>query len=399
MIHGTTTATQRVRSYPISATVWKGEKRNPESSRPGADLKQFLRIETDSPLMRRLLTERCGAVPLGDSLKVEQLRVYLASRDREKAFETSLKQWGRGRSLKRECNRLRQFRILETVKDSFGGDCRVQFDPQDRARELPEAERESYLAQFACPVAEMPLSVACPHGCTAGGTLYFHLVEGVESPAISDTFTFRLTTSSKEDIANLSAALERAEAELGSIQTFEFEMQSPPLHFHQRIPWILYRARDSQNKPTGKYDKAKRQFIRDGGSRSGEHWELRLEVDPAFTAWLKNLRRLEQALACGLQPNPRSLAAFLSGQSPQLSLAPAPPAQTEIIDAIATPVVDLAPQPWRDRIAQLQGQLREFRPLDESEEMPEPLTRAEAERLGKHLGAQLKALNRLETRP
>lgn len=315
----------------VYGTCWKGNKRHYHTNKsgkeyPGAgsDLKNLFRLEISNRAARELLITECGGRVLPDpnklvnpedsaknkgypSIAVETLHIHFLFNKTDEAFPTSLKSWGKNRTLNHLCDRRHKTMVTKEEFDPISQrKIRKQEYPLEIAKQMPPDQQESYLKDYRCPVAGKSLSFGCPNGCSASGTLYFHIAEFVKSPLVSPFFTIGLTTSSREDIAQLVAQLDRIEQEYGSIGCYDFSIPEIGFQYRQNIPYILWREKDLQSRPRG------------NDRMLAEHWELRIAVDPVFAQRVTFFNEVKNAFRHGIIPTKESLAQFLRGRVPKV---------------------------------------------------------------------------------
>lgn len=276
-----------------------------ESTRPGADLKEKIRVVTSHKRAIAILKDLWGnptpnndpftdnAKPQGEWLR-EELHLYLALEDPELTFETSMKAFD-GTGVQLMCDRQRIHKEATTIQ-TYKGTRRV----------LKDCSKPCVLADSD------PDDWDCPLGCKPAGILHFYLRECLDNDAMIHA---QFETKAFGDVPQIMKKLRAIKNELGSIS------QSPvPCYWtRHKIPLILSRVMRGRKrpvtevKPQNEWKGRSKEYRFTGKKGDAEFYDLDLQVDPVWMDWYRKQKLLEELRARGLNPSREVVVGLLSG--------------------------------------------------------------------------------------
>lgn len=309
--------------YP-DIKCYKGDRKtgSGDSTRPGKDLKEKIRVVTAHRRVTNILTDCYGSPvaigndpfeenskkPSGD-WHVDELNVYLALDDIDLTFETSMKAFDRSGTLLM-CDRRTILKEAQTIQ-TYKGQRRVM-----KTCNKPCALADSDENDWDCPL-----------GCKPAGILHFYIRECLDLDVMVHA---QFETKAFGDVPNIMKRLRAIKQELGSLT------QSPyPCYWtRHKIPLVISRVARKRSRPdvATKTENGKKRYEFTGKKADGEFYDLDIQVDPVWMDWYRKQRLLEELLQRGLNPTADVVAGLMTGDA------------TIDVKAIATSVSPALPQ-------------------------------------------------------
>ena len=338
--------------------VWKGDPITGwgSSTRPGADLKDKLRLEIGDKNLRDHLIrvyrrrgdfieektvtvieentseEIKGLAEIDQKIRgnqqqkdnspkkrkkrektflyVDRLNIYLAYEHWQKSFYTEMRRQ-QGRQIVWRCNRRQIFKESERYQDHFGG---IRF------RELP--------CNMPCQADPNNPNEDCRAGCKRYGDLFFYLWE------FDDFNSFplcRLRTKAYCDVSTIPRALKTIYETYGSVRTFSEDMGQ----FKMNIPFTLSRTEVPIDRPITQKQtiQGKTVWVRTGKKTEDSAWGLSLAIKPEWTEMVNARKEMKLVRSIGGTPSRRILTSAYSDAidveyRPVYSLPPSTPPDT-----------------------------------------------------------------------
>jgi hypothetical protein len=254
-----------VREVKTAIQVFKGDIK--QDDRPGANLKEKLRLHIDTPWLREKINYE------KDSYH-EEIPIFLAYSKPDHTFPNFNKAYSLsgleivcdGRNILKHCIK------VTTQKGDY--------------RKVVEAREEIPCAKFAQDGEEFP---ECPKSCKGMGTLYFYLQE---MQAIEPYQLASLTTVHSGEVFSIAKQLLNYYREFGSLSLSPF----PWPETFGKIPFTLKRLSGKRKAPN--FDKNSKK--RTGTTNETPDWPITLTVEPLwyqrFLLWQQYVQAKERGV-------------------------------------------------------------------------------------------------------
>jgi hypothetical protein len=303
---------------------YKGDRKtgSGDNTRPGADLKQFIRISTTSGSAIAILNDVYNSRrPNGDYI-VEEIRLYIAMDEVDLTFEAQMKAFD-ATGVQLVCDRRRISKRAKEI-NTYKGKRRVLVDCDE-----------------PCPLADSPNDWDCPNKCKPDGILHFYIREVLDSGLMTHA---QFEIKSYQDVKQLTNQLRRIKKQLGSLTQSPY----PCFWTRHKIPFILSRISRTRKRPATELkpqiqgsSSNKKEYVTTGKKSDAEFWDLDIQVDPAWMEWYERQKMVQELRVRGLSPRKEVVAGLMAGKSIDIEAIAA-----SIIEVPAlSPVPEPAPEP------------------------------------------------------